>query len=380
MARIKTRYVGVYYRFAKHRIMADGKPDKCYDILYHANGKYVWEKIGWRSEGYSVQDAITIRGLRVKAARHPELLQEEKTPQSSDDNGDNIKISDLWNQYTELYFPHLKNKQFPNVMYNKYIKPAFENISASSITKLDVENFKNSLLECHQRNGSNLSRSYINKIISLLGRLINRGIEWDMINVAKNPISHTLFSDADKKRERFLTSSEASKILDGLRCIYCDAYIFAKISLFTGMRISEIASINKQNINIDARIVHVEGKTGFRSAYIPDNLISLFTRLKNRDHPKYGERCFDKDVSTISRYFRIVVDAIGLNSNVEDSRYKVVFHTLRHTFCSWLAMKGVALYTIGELVGHKKLEMTKRYAKLSPDTKRDALNKISNML
>ena len=45
MARIKTRYVGVYYRFAKHRIMADGKPDKCYDILYHANGKYVWEKI-----------------------------------------------------------------------------------------------------------------------------------------------------------------------------------------------------------------------------------------------------------------------------------------------------------------------------------------------
>lgn len=380
MARIKTRYVGVYYRFAKHRIMADGKPDKCYDILYHANGKYVWEKIGWRSEGYTVEDAITIRGLRVKAIRHPELMREEQAPQPDDGNDQQTTISDLWNKYTELYFPQLKNKRFPSVMYNKYIKPVFENTPASSITKLDVEKLKSSLLAKEQKSGEKLSRSYINKIISLLGRLINRGVEWNMVDISKNPISHTLFSDADKKRERFLTPAEASKILDGLCCMHCEAYIFAKISLFTGMRLSEIASIRKHNINIDARIVHLEGKTGFRSAYIPENLVSIFTYLKNREHPQYNEQCFDRDVSTMSRYFRFVVQAIGLNSNVSDSRYKVVFHTLRHTFCSWLAMKGIALYTIGELVGHKKLEMTKRYAKLSPDTKRDALNTISRIL
>lgn len=380
MARIKTRYVGVYYRFAKNRIMADGKPDKCYDILYHANGKYIWEKIGWRSEGYTVEDAITIRGLRVKAVRHPELIQEEQASQSDKGNDPQIKISDLWEKYTELYFPRLKNKLFPNIMYNKYIKPVFGNIPANSITKLDVEKFKSSLLSTHQKNGEKLSRSYINKIISLLGRLINRGVEWNIVDISKNPISHTLFSDADKKRERFLTPEEASKILDGLQCMHCEAYFFAKISLFTGMRLSEIASIKKHNINIAARIVQVEGKTGFRSAYIPENLVSIFTILKNREHPKYKERCFNKDISTMSRYFRLVVQAIGLNSNVTDSRYKVVFHTLRHTFCSWLAMEGVALYTIGELVGHKKLEMTKRYAKLSPDTKRDALSKISGIL
>ncbi len=356
--------------------MADGKPDKCYDILYHANGKYVWEKIGWRSEGYTVEDAITIRGLRVKAIRHPELMREEQAPQPDDGNDQQTTISDLWNKYTELYFPQLKNKRFPSVMYNKYIKPVFENTPASSITKLDVEKLKSSLLAKEQKSGEKLSRSYINKIISLLGRLLNRGVEWNMVDISNNPISHTLFSDADKKRERFLTRAEASKILDGLRCMHCEAYIFAKISLFTGMRLSEIASIKKHNINIDARIVHVEGKTGFRSAYIPENLVSIFTYLKNREHPKYKEQCFDRDVSTMSRYFRFVVQAIGLNSNVSDSRYKVVFHTLRHTFCSWLAMEGIALYTIGELVGHKKLEMTKRYAKLSPDTKREALNKM----
>ena len=42
-------------------------------------------------------------------------------------------------------------------------------------------------------------------------------------------------------------------------------------------------------------------------------------------------------------------------------------------------MKGVPLYTISELVGHKSLEMTKRYAKLSPDYKRDALKHLKNI-
>ena len=62
-------------------------------------------------------------------------------------------------------------------------------------------------------------------------------------------------------------------------------------------------------------------------------------------------------------YFR-VLDEIGLNDDVVDSRYRVCFHTLRHTFGSWLAIRGVSLQTIGELMGHKRLSQTMRYAHL----------------
>ena len=53
-------------------------------------------------------------------------------------------------------------------------------------------------------------------------------------------------------------------------------------------------------------------------------------------------------------------------------RQWVVFHTLRHTFGSWLAIQGTPILAIKELMGHKTLAMTERYAHLTPDMKRKA--------
>ena len=71
---------------------------------------------------------------------------------------------------------------------------------------------------------------------------------------------------------------------------------------------------------------------------------------------------------------------LGLNKDISDGRQKVVFHTLRHTFASWLVQKGTPLYTVAELMGHTSLEMTQRYAHLAPDTMRKAALGLSGML
>ncbi len=52
----------------------------------------------------------------------------------------------------------------------------------------------------------------------------------------------------------------------------------------------------------------------------------------------------------VSKTFERAVNALELNDFITDRRDKVVFHTLRHPFASWLAINGTPIYTIKELV------------------------------
>jgi len=85
-------------------------------------------------------------------------------------------------------------------------------------------------------------------------------------------------------------------------------------------------------------------------------------------------------VQEVSDTFCRTVERLGFNEGIEDNRYKVVFHTLRHTFASWLALQGEPILTIKELLGHKTLEMTLRYAHLAPDQKREAVVRMESVL
>jgi site-specific recombinase XerD len=78
--------------------------------------------------------------------------------------------------------------------------------------------------------------------------------------------------------------------------------------------------------------------------------------------------------------WKTIIRDLKFNEGITEPREKVVFHTLRHTFCSWLAMEGVPLHVIKELAGHKTIQMTERYAHLMPDIRKKAVEKIFNLL
>ncbi len=52
------------------------------------------------------------------------------------------------------------------------------------------------------------------------------------------------------------------------------------------------------------------------------------------------------------------------------------FHSLRHTYASWLVEGGVDLYRVKELMGHSSIQTTMRYAHLAPDNLRNEVERV----
>lgn len=249
---------------------------------------------------------------------------------------------------------------------------------------IDIENFKLQLLSTPSPQNKTFQPGTVKRILKFFKSIIAKANTWGLTHGSRyNPLGRIDIKDSDVQRERYLTPQEAEKLLDACKKANIQTYNIVRIALYTGMRLGEILSLTGEQVNVEAGIIALNGKTGRRSAYIPDDLKSLFLKLIPEQPGALlfpGESGQMIRSTTFSVRFARIVKTIGLNNGITDNLNKVVFHSLRHTYCSWLAIDGVPLYTIGQLVGHSNPEMTQRYAKLSPDSKRTAIEKISTIL
>lgn len=94
-----------------------------------------------------------------------------------------------------------------------------------------------------------------------------------------------------------------------------------------------------------------------------------------KDDLVFKSRTGDK-IKEVSNVFALTVDELGFNRNTQDSRQKVVFHTLRHTFASWLVKSGISLYDVQKLMGHSNISMTERYAHLAPEKLKESVKTL----
>ena len=74
-------------------------------------------------------------------------------------------------------------------------------------------------------------------------------------------------------------------------------------------------------------------------------------------------------------YIKSSFPAAGKRAGIED----FTFHDLRHTFASHLVMRTGGLKALQEILGHKTIEMTMKYAHLSQMHKREAMNLMNGL-
>ena len=357
---------GIYYRESstkRHR----GKPDRCYYVVYKDKSKKVIrEKVGWASEGYTAALADQVRAERIRALRHGNELP--------DRNKTEITISEAWKKYDAWLDTGKKHVYDDRNRYQNYIKPRFGTKALSQITTHDLEKFKDSLIK------KGLAPATVKHVLVIIRQIYNKAITWKLW-AGVPPTKGFKMPQINNKRQRFLTREEAKALLTAIKKRSQTQYEIGLISLHTGMRASEVFALKWGHIDIDRGVLHVADPKGgtARDAYMTRTIKAMFEakergephRLvyENRDREPFGE---------VSKTWVRTIRKLGLNKGIEDRRQKVSFHTLRHTYASWLAIQGTPILEIKELLGHATLAMTERYAHLIPDTKRAAVDRLDD--
>ena len=146
------------------------------------------------------------------------------------------------------------------------------------------------------------------------------------------------------------------------------------IALNTGMRKSEQFNLTWDRVNFERRLVTIARSKHGDTRHVHLNSVALraFTELQERSAPR-SNYVFTRErvpgrLTRVAHWFPRACREAG----VHDFHW----HDLRHTFASRLIMAGVDLRTVQELMGHKTIAMTCRYAHLSAQHQQNAVEKL----
>ena len=139
------------------------------------------------------------------------------------------------------------------------------------------------------------------------------------------------------------------------------------------MRRGELYYLRRRDVDLENGKINIKPYDGFstksrrlRSVPISANLQKYLQGLKRKHNSEYACRPYP-DEHGLRKAFVRLLEEIGLRGTL---------HDLRHTFASHLAMNGVPIPVIKELLGHADITTTMIYAHLSPDTHKAAIDKL----
>ena len=254
-------------------------------------------------------------------------------------------------------------------VFRTHLGPALGDKRLDEIELADVQTLKAKSLE-------QLSAKTTNNILSTLGSMLRRAVEWGVIEsfprfkLLRTPTGGALFYDF----------TDYARLVEAAHAL--DPRIEAMVLLGgdAGLRRGEIMALEWTDIDFKRRQVHVQrsewkgqatAPKGGRSRIVPmtEGLIRALQVLRHLRGPRILHR--DDGSALTNKVVRLWMLAAQRRAGLPLRNGGT--HILRHSFCSHLAMQGAAAKAIQELAGHSTLAMTQRYMHLSPAAKDSAI-------
>jgi integrase len=213
----------------------------------------------------------------------------------------------------------------------------------------------------------------VNVELRTLKAFFNQAIKWELLD--KSPFKNIKLLKIPERSPGFLTKEDFLVLLNNITQEWLRSIVIFAVN--TGMRRSEIVNLKWENVDLERNTILVANSESFktksgRQRIIPINLLAkriLITRERispyvfvnykgQKMYDNYLGQCFRKSVR---------------NAKLEA---KISFHSLRHTFASWLVQSGVGIYEVQKLLGHSSISVTQVYAHLSENELHSAVDRI----
>lgn len=291
---------------------------------------------------------LTLKDIEVKIAKKEHLGIHDSNK---------ILLSSFANKYLEYSKANKTPQTYRRDIINlDHLNAFFDNHYLHEITPEKIEKYKSERLE-------KVKPASVNREVATLKNLYTKAIEWGYVR--DNPAKKVKLLREPPGRLRYLEKEEIKKLIE-----LCAPHLkpIVIIALNTGMRRGEILNLKWRDINLRDKNILIHDSKSHSSRIIPMNE-TVVQALKSIT--KDGEYIFTWDgnkIGDIKRAFKNTLNRAG----IEDFR----FHDLRHTFAPHLAMSGYNLKTIQELLEHKDIKMTFRYAHLSQSNLREAVQTL----
>jgi integrase len=358
----KARAKGIYKRGEVYWI--------CYKNL---DGRMIRESSG--SKNYSdAQDKLDTRRHEIKEGSEPEI---KKIP--------SYTFNDLAEQY--LTWAERQRSYERKVRLIAQLKGEFGHLPLRRFSTLLIEQFQTERLKkgLKKPKGNDPPEgnkpATVNRLLATLKHMFTKAVDWNMVEEGTlKRIRKVKLLEENNRRLRYLSTEEIRSLLER-----CDAHLkpIIVMALNTGCRKSEILNLQWDQVDMKHGFILLDQTKNGERKEIPINgtlkasLETLFQGTKERprrlDIPWvfYDPRT-KKPYQDVKRAFNTACIKAGIRD--------FHFHDLRHCFASHLVMSGVDLTTVRELLGHKTLTMTLRYAHLAPSHKVKAVDLLDQTI
>lgn len=345
------------------------------------NGKVSYT-VSIRIKGYPALNATFERLTDAKQWANDNESKMKKGKHIKEHEAKKHTLAELIDRYIKYELPNRKSDHQKFEMQLNWWKSKLGAYLLSDITPSLLSEFRDKLQKepsiKELKDGTKIeklrSNATVNRYMAALSIALSiASREWEWIE--DNPIFKVTKKKEARGRIRFLSDDERNELLKV--CAQASnplIYLLVVIALSTGARYSEILYLKWSGVDLKRKIFYFMDTKNGENRAIP---ISLKAYELLKQHSKIrkinSEYVFTRPDGKKPVDLRHQWDEAIKKAKLDDFR----FHDLRHTAASYLAMNGATLVEISEILGHKTMQMVKRYSHLTQKHTAEVLERMN---